>query len=282
MSVNVIIVAPSYNPQIGGAIVLHKLCDILNQVGIKSYLTTSIKLNGASLSFSLNSQFNTHIAETIDVDRDIIVYPEIERGNPYGAKNVVRYILSKAHTVNTHEGPHNTTWGSGDFWIYLHELFYDGLADKNVLHVIHSKVDIYYDMQIDRTVEECFTYRKGGRVANHSTDSIEIHYNTPDHELLQIFNKCKRFYSYDTETYLNVLAALCGCESIIIPTEGKSKKDIITNQPTFKYGIAYGVEDIKHAKETQHLMQTHLQGLEQSQIENTKTMFNKIITHFNL
>jgi len=36
MSVNIIIVSPSYNSQIGGAIVLHKLCDILNQIGTNS------------------------------------------------------------------------------------------------------------------------------------------------------------------------------------------------------------------------------------------------------
>lgn len=282
MSPNVVIVAPSYNPQIGGSIVLHKLCDILNQIGISSSLTTTVKLNGPSNYFSLNPQFNTDIAKEFNPLTDIIIYPEIERGNPYEAKNVVRYILSKSHTVGLPEGSHSSTWSDSDFWLYFHELFYDGLAEKNILHIIQSKVDLYYDMGIKRTIDSCYTYRKSSKILNQDSNSIEIKYNTTDAELLQIFNKCKRFYSYDTETYLNVLAALCGCESIIIPEEGKTRDMIIDKQPSFKYGIAYGLNDIQHVQNTKHLVRSHLENLEQIQIQDTISIFNKIFNHFNL
>jgi hypothetical protein len=35
---NIIIVAPNYDPKSGGAIALHKLCDVINQLGRKAYL----------------------------------------------------------------------------------------------------------------------------------------------------------------------------------------------------------------------------------------------------
>ena len=124
MNYKVIIVAPSYNPQIGGAIVLHKLCDLLNKLGIKAYLTTTIKLNGTSEFFNLNRQFNTNIATDIDTESDIVIYPEIERGNPFGAKYVVRYILSKAHLVEVDGVSHSSTWGKDDFRLYFHERIY--------------------------------------------------------------------------------------------------------------------------------------------------------------
>jgi hypothetical protein len=284
MDSRIIIVSPSYNPQIGGAIVLHKLCDILNNLGIDSSLTTTQKLNGSSDYFMLNSDFNTKIAEDIDLQKDIIIYPEIERGNPFGAKNVVRYILSKSHLVNIKGGSHSYTWGSNDFWLYFHDLFYDNIKEKNILHIIHPKTQLYYDMKVLRDVESCFTYRKSPipKQKIHDDNSIEIHYNTPDSELVNIFNKCKKFYSYDTETYLNVLASLCGCESIIIPQEGKSKEEIIKNQPSFKYGIAYGLDDSQYAKDTQHLVKSHLENLEQTQINDTFHMFQKIKNHFTL
>jgi hypothetical protein len=283
MSSRVIIAAPTYNPQNGGSIVLHKLCDILNQIGISSSLTTTVKLNGPANYFFLNPQFNTSIAKEFDPLKDIIIYPEIERGNPYEAKNVVRYILSQAHTVDLPEGSHSSTWGNNDFWLYFHELFYDGLAEKNILHIIQSKVDLYYDMGIERTIDSCYTYRKSSKTLNqHPPNSIEVQYNNTDAQLLQIFNKCKRFYSYDTETYLNVLAALCGCESIVIPKEGKTRDMIIHKQPSFKYGIAYGLNDIQHAQNTKHLVKSHLENLEQTQIQDTISVFNKVFDHFNL
>ena len=283
MSSRVIIAAPTYNPQNGGSIVLHKLCDILNQIGISSSLTTTVKLNGPANYFFLNPQFNTSIAKEFDPLNDIVIYPEIERGNPYEAKNVVRYILSQAHTVDLPEGSHSSTWGNNDFWLYFHELFYDGLAEKNILHIIQSKVDLYYDMGIERTIDSCYTYRKSSKTLNqHPPNSIEVQYNNTDAQLLQIFNKCKRFYSYDTETYLNVLAALCGCESIVIPKEGKTRDMIIHKQPSFKYGIAYGLNDIQHAQNTKHLVKSHLENLEQTQIQDTISVFNKVFDHFNL
>ena len=280
----IIIVAPSYSSQIGGSIVLHKLCDILNELKYDAYLTTTKKLNGNTDYFILNPIFNTKIATEIDTKKDIIIYPEIERGNPFQAKHVVRYILSKSHLVEIEGGSHSSTWGDKDFWLYFHNLFYDGIKEKNILHLIHSKVDSYVDLGINRNIDACFTYRKNPSPPKlyHPQDSIEINYNTPDKELINIFNQCKRFYSYDTETYLSVLAALCGCESVIIPQKEKNKQEIINNQPTFKYGIAYGVDDIKHANNTQSLVREHLNFLETKQTQDTLKIFNKILLHFNI
>jgi hypothetical protein len=47
------------------------------------------------------------------------------------------------------------------------------------------------------------------------------------------------------------LAALCGCESIIVPYKNVKKEDIVNAQPSFKYGIAYGIEESEYAKNTQ-------------------------------
>jgi hypothetical protein len=283
MNPRVIVVAPSYNPQIGGAIVLHKLCDTLNKLGMDAYLTTTAKLNGTSEYFVLNEDFDTKIAVELDQERDIVIYPEIERGNPFGARNVVRYILSKAHLVDVNDTSHSSTWGENDFWLYYHELFYDGIAEKNILHLLHPKLDVYKDLQLDRSTESCYTRRKNTKLDVLPDSSwIEVAYSTPDSELLYLFNRCKRFYSYDTETYLSVLAALSGCESVIIPEDGKTKEDIVGKQPSFKYGIAYGIEDIQHARDTIHLVRGHLESLEHNQLSETADTFAKITKHFNL
>lgn len=285
MNNQIIIAAPSYNPSIGGSIVLHKLCHILNNLGYNSSLTTTMKLNGQVEFFALNPEYNTKIANEININNDIIIYPEIQPGNPYGCKNVVRYILNKFHLPQFDNSV--ATWHDKDFWLYFHELFYDGLREPNYLHIIDSGIDKFVNLGMERKYESCHTYRKRSHEKNslnkiHPEDSILIEYNTPYSELVLWFNQCKRFYSYDTETYLSVLALLCGCESIIVPYPGLTKEDIVTKQPSFKYGIAYGIEDLHHGIMTSQLLVKHLQTLEDEQITNVMEKFNKIIKYFNL
>lgn len=282
----IIIAAPSYNPAIGGGLVLHKLCDILNNSGYDAYLFTTPKLNGQMDYFVLNENYNTKIAKEIDAEHDIVIYPEIESGNPLECKNVVRYILNKFH-LPSEDSNVMGTWNENDYWLYLHEHFYDGYRDRNFLHIIESKISIYKDYNLDRPNKSCFTYRKRSAEKDslpivHPSDSIEIGYNTPDEYLIQLFNSCQRFYSYDYETYLTQLAALCGCESIIVPYKEIKKEELIKNLPALKYGVAYGLDDLDHANSTRHLLRDYLQELEDTQIIETKLAFNKIFTHFNL
>ena len=281
----IIICSPSYNPSIGGAIVLHKLCHILNEIGYDAYLTTTIKLNGSTDYFILNGNYSTKIAEFIDIKNDIIIYPEIEPGNSFQCNNIVRYILNKHHLP---EYDNNVcTWGENDYWLYFHDLFYDGLKDPNFLHILDTKLDYFIDLNKERDIESCFTYRKkSGDIKNlniiHPKNSIEIPYNTPDEHLLELFNRSKRFYSYDTETYLSILAAQCGCESIVVPYKNIKKSEVLVKQPSFKYGVAYGLEDLEYANSTRHLLREHLQNLEDQQYIDAKIAFEKIFNHFNL
>jgi hypothetical protein len=285
MDNKIIIAAPSYSPSIGGVIVLHKLCHILNKLGYDASLYPTLKLNGPTNYFILNENYSTKIAEYIDPEKDIVIYPEIEPGNPFECKNIIRYILNHHHLP---EYDNNiVTWNESDYWLYFHEHFYDELREPNYLHIIDPKLNTFKDYGLERKIGSCFTYRKKSNEKEslnliHPPDSIEIQYNTSDEDLINLFNTCKRFYSYDTETYLNVLAAQCGCESVIVPYKDVLKETIVQTQPSFKYGIAYGLGDLEYANSTRHLLINHLQNLEIQQQIDTKSTFEKIFQHFNL
>ena len=283
----IIIAAPSYNPAIGGSIALHRLCDILIRLGYDAYLYPTIKLNGSVEMFDVNTNYEYQIATEIDIEQDIAVYPEIEPSNPFGCKKVVRYILNKFHLPEYD----NTiaTWKDSDFWIYYHELFYDAIRDKNLLTILDSKLDLYKDYGLERNIEACYTYRKNNHrraeiEAIHPENAIEIGFNIGDRELISIFNSCKTFYSYDTETYLSTIAALCGCISIIVPDKALTEEEIETRRKNLgiTFGVAYGIEDIENAKKTSHLLREHFEKQEISQFEETRNMFTKIYKHFNI
>ena len=95
-----------------------------------------------------------------------------------------------------------------------------------------------------------------------NSNSYEIIDTTPSKELANLFNTKKYFYSYDSATFLSLQAAMCGCISIIIPTEDISAQEWHKMSPTRKYGISYGFEEIDYAISTMDKVKPHLESLE--------------------
>jgi len=273
----IVIYSPSFEEASGGVIVLHKLCDILIKQGFNAgfYIEDNV-------SFYVNTgyKYNYFKLNEIDLENDIVVYPEITYGNPLMMKKVVRYILYTHHIT----GNRVQTWGNNDYWIYYSSGFYDGIKPKIILNISDSKLDYFKDYNLDRPYKECFTYRKSHNNIDdlnilHSSDAIEFGFNQSDSYLISLFNSCERFYCYDTNSYLNVLASLCGCDSIIVPNK-YSKKEQILSHPAFKYGIAYGISGIEYAKKTRHKLRKYLIKKEENQNIETKKIFINIINYY--
>jgi|TARA_B110000908_G_C10220687_1_gene435173 hypothetical protein len=131
----ILIYSPSYNENMGGVIVLHKLCSLLNDLGYEAYLwafagpnffneaaylfcnpdiAEAVELGKFSSASEHWYKFgktenrigdhrricasnNTPLfCEPLDYDFDgVVLYPEIVGGNPLKAKNVVRWLLYK-------------------------------------------------------------------------------------------------------------------------------------------------------------------------------------------
>ena len=169
------------------------------------------------------------------------------------------------------------------FCLYYDDLWYDGLRDKNILTVRETKLNYFKNLNLERDTEACFTYRKkhhevGSLNIIHPPDAIEIPFSISDEELLEIFNKCKRFYSYDLETYLNVIAVACGCESVIVPYKGLTKEEA----KVFKYGVAYGLDDLEYANQTTGILLDNMIQADKDQYQHTNEMMQLLLKHFKL
>ena len=64
----------------------------------------------------------------------------------------------------------------------------------------------------------------------------------PETEKVEVFNRCERCISYDTQTAYASIAALCGCLSIVVPEGGKTWRDYLKNEDKIP-GVAYGFEE---------------------------------------
>lgn len=187
---NIIIYSPPFHESSGGITVLHKLCDILITLNYNAGFYSEHK------NFNVNPLFKSKLftKQEINLEHDLIIYPEIILGNPLQGKNILRYILNIGHiTLNR-----ISTWNDSDDFVYYSERFYDNKREKNILTIIDSKLDKFKNLQLTRTIDSCFTYRKAldhnlQIQIKHPKNSIEIPFGVSDDYLIKLFNTCKNF-----------------------------------------------------------------------------------------
>ena len=104
-------------------------------------------------------------------------------------------------------------------------------------------------------------------------------------ERLELLSRSNTFISLDPATFRSVEAAMVGCISIVIPVTGVSKSEwlSVSYAPEYlQYGIAYGFDDLNHARATINLVLSNLH----EQDKKTKEILVKFIIdikrYFNL
>lgn len=250
-----IIATSAYNPNSGGIIVLHKLCDLLNTSGQEAWLcpmdfceyfvtgktilkTLLKRLNHPILTyrhfrlllhntkrFSTNPDWKTPIINpwklffSNGLPEYIVVYPEILSGNMLGAKHVVRYFM---HNPGHFTGKVN--YGYGELYFRYSNSFardYIPLQGSTISkHLITiSTTPPCYNMNNIATERKGTAYivRKGkGKTLVHDLrDSILLD-NLSHEETAAILKQVKLCVCYDPITAYSVFSLLCGCPCTII------------------------------------------------------------------
>ena len=124
----------------------------------------------------------------------------------------------------------------------------------------------------------------------HPPYSQEITWGHSQMDYINIFNHNKYFISYDPLTFLTVIAALCGCISIVKKVEGLSKQDWLNTTCASEYlkesgeemiyGVAYGDEEVENASQTIHLAKEQWSRIIQFSKDKYVTQFIKDINDF--
>jgi hypothetical protein len=258
---------PNFSFINGGTVVQYLLAKTLEDYGqnIRIYPRSGIKTNNSIFSKFYDNDF------PID-DNCVVIYCEGTQGNPLNATNVVRWMLSKLGQNVPYTRVN--TWGKNELVYYFNsEEKIANNSDKlgnlykmlNIIY-IHPSVKNY---NLKSRKGTCFTYRKqllthGKKTINiHPPNSFEITRKHKQLECIKIFNKHTYFISYDSITFLSVIAALCGCVSIVKKVSGLSKQDWLNTTAACAYlkesgentlyGIAYGRDDLQNAIKTIHL-----------------------------
>lgn len=258
----------------GGALALHRLVHELSVLGEVSYAVgchKNDKWQGGLITENNIRQF------LLDNPTAIMVYPETVQGNPYGAKNVVRWLLNNPAVTIGESPDYPDTELLFTFCEYYSGVYKGRIAGQ--LGVMDLRIDSYIDKGQHIKGKTCYTIRKGytKTLDKHAADAILIRdyqEQQTGEELIKIFDECETFISYDHNCFLSVHAALRGCISIVIPDAGYSKEKWRKKAGFMKYGIAYGFDDKEYAINTRHLIKDYLRGCELQSIKQINEFIN--------
>lgn len=292
---SIVVYCPSFNKESGGTVVLHYLVDQLRSLNVNAYAAPIKKTYSKEIpwlirkfkdwNFNVRKKFKTHPNMDVPIFNskikdEIVIYPEVIEGNPLGASHVVRWLLHKPGF-----------FGLGGNYLKSDEIFYYAefcragntqIPLENQLRLTPMIQNDYFDFTGGKRNGSCRMIRKANISKNielkYGGDSILLDGKTHA-KISKIFRMTKYFFCHDPNTWFVYLAALSGCIPIVVPQSGLSSEDWRVSSG-FKYGVAYGVEEIEWAVTTRKLLLNEVKQNQEYEKEHLVKFLNKLDRKF--
>lgn len=274
----------------GGIVAMHKLAYKIAERGHYAYtfckpeyphpnirqIQSEIVKQDGFIEFFTWENFNYVYNNTI------VVYPQITGGNPFGVKNVARWIMYDTEKViEDSYGPDEVLFNFGKFKTYK------GIPEKQ-LTVFDYKLDTFMHNNTGKRKGLCYIKHKqtpkDGHILINKLGAVNItnwRENGGFEYLQDQLNKFEYLLIYDQKSFYTVAAGLCGCKTIILNpgpsyeftdnahSDSEDYNDVLTPleyrlvNPIQMYGVAYGWNDIQWANNTIHMVRDHILAMEE-------------------
>ena len=200
-----IIFAPNFSKS-AGVRALYRLSELLEARGLEAPVLCE-KGDGKHHCIT---QFTREMQEN-----DIIIYPEIIKGNPLLFRRVVRYVLYYPGVLGGDE-----RYAANEYVITWDAIYLDGVP---VLNLPLMDANLFYDEHLPKT-QNCIFIHKGGIWRDipelKSAVHITMDYPKDREELASLLKTTDILYSYDKYSMLNDEAFACGANVKIITEHG--------------------------------------------------------------
>jgi len=283
----------------GGLVALHRLSYELAERGHNVYIFCqpeypheNINVIDSTTKIDGSRFYSTWERFFFNLNNTISIYTEYTLNNPFGTKHIVRWLLY--HTKKEFEDQYYDNeyyFNFGNFYTYKNKL-----TDK--LTVIDYNLDKLY---IENNVRKgyCHILHKNTPenyleiLSKYNSTEINGWFDNGGYDYLRkVFNKYEYFLTFDEKTFLTTAAALCGCKVIILNTSNKDNliKNAYTESkyygksltpteyklqnPLNMFGVAYGIEDLKWAEDTIHLVRDHIIEMEKIDKKTVNNFIN--------
>ena len=272
----------------GGIMAQYNLAYLLNKFG------ENVKILNIFDGNKENPIYNNFYNNDFSRDNTVVIYCEDIKGNPLGAKYVVRWMLSELGKNVPKEN--RTYWGSNErVYFFNYDPTVHVLKTLSYIYLDEKIYEIYEKMQKDNNKRHGFSFTIRKAPYHHKTlkmihpnGSSEIERTHTFQDYIDIFSCREYFISYDPFTFLQMIAVFCGCVCIIYPIEGMSKEEWYRKTAFYQYmkdneledlgGIAYGWDDkeLERAKNTVGLLMKQISDINEANLEGIKQFVNEI------
>jgi hypothetical protein len=259
----ILVAAPAYDGRFAGVRVLHELCNGLNAIGVTAYIVFyEFQVDSPPRFFFSASEalyapehgqilrphfeFGSDLANTL-IQESIVIYPEVIRGNPISATNVVRYVL-KAEEANKYPMFHDENdfimvydrsfMNDVDFVfpIYFTDYFKPEslFNDLETVTFAQRKLDVTYYGK-GPTYAPCYKLPK--------TLAVDRYWPDDKEGLALVLKNTRFFYTWDPMTHTNFEALLCGAIPVFLRFFPMSEKMLSTEAGILPCGQVARAED---------------------------------------
>ena len=240
-----------YNWRVGGFVVLHKLAELISEMGHETFLLRGEKSKAGGATC-------VEMLEAIEIASDpqtVVIYPEGVSGNPLHAKKVARWVLyflgvygDKNYEISEFVFTWSKTYVENSIYESTPVLNFTGILDnyfsdlnltrshdailiKKGFHKIDDRAAIFLHPYVDNLTQ----IKSADEIIDQATDLSDFNLK---------LNQIRYFISYDNYTYQSIFAALAGCVSIVIPELDRSSEAFFELFPEAKIaGVSYGFEE---------------------------------------
>jgi hypothetical protein len=212
----------------------------------------------------------------LNTTNSIAIYNEFP-GNLFNVKNQIYYILFfPSNGVTYPEGSYILCWSVG----YCEGI--DNSMKKFTLNLLQIDMRLFDSIKRSQYRNKSYILVKkkvwmlSGKVVTLEDDvdsSLGEFFPIETNKLnrLKLLAETKRLVSYDRATFISVEAAAMGCLSIVMPVPNLTRHDWLRSVgDAFRYGIAYGFEEIDYALSTMDRVNDHLRLLASKQEGNVR------------
>jgi hypothetical protein len=290
-----VVFAPDYSENCGGCVVLHYLVDRLNSMfGVSGPIAFIVPRSFPSVpatSIDLNPGYSTPVLPSwYNASAGIVIYPESLPGNPVKAQRVIRWVLY-------FPGIH----GNGPVaQQYLpHEMivcYSPGMCNEFVgrlpthpLRIIDYGFHTFKrlpDTPRDGTIllHKKDTWMYAGQHVQRAPGPVMagevLPLNLTKRARAEIFARSEMLISYDAVSFISIEAAMAGCISVVVPVENVTKEEWLQIAYGREFGVAYGMDDLKHAIDTLPRVMPNLVFLANRQVSVVNEFVLKAISFF--
>lgn len=298
-----VILAPKYNHNSAGIVVLHELCDAIISCGYSAHIVLFDTSEPGWKYFLSNEEayFNNQLKRTPIPNEfglewvqqvlnfGITIYPEIINGNPLNAKNIVRYFLNGDGVITGQKSEYT----SNDFCLAFSNHYFDNPHAYLIKLITTDEFNDHDAIPFEKRTLDLTYFGKGPRYTNcfRIKNSVVLGSDWPKTkpELAVLLKNTRYLFCWDSQSGISTDAIICGAKVVFLQFEQVTESIINQHEwapiPYLKGEISINEVSICENPNYNQFRKAFIDKIKASQnqwLANVSNVITKVFSHFSV